>query len=123
METVLNWLWQGTVIAVGSCVMLLALERARANVRYVVCWAALLAVVALPGLPSIQLGDAALDALRGSQADAVVSLPDTGWTSTLVLLAACLGWVSVHAVRFIVAIVEIRRARACSLPFPASARV
>jgi beta-lactamase regulating signal transducer with metallopeptidase domain len=123
METVLNWLWQGTVIAGVLCVMLFALDRARANVRYVVCWAALLAVVALPGLPSIQLADAAVDALRGSQTGTVVSLPDTGWTATLVLLAAWLGWVSLHAIRFIVAIAEIRRARACSVPFPASARV
>ena len=122
METLLNWLWQGTVIAVLSFVMLLALDRARANLRYVVCWTALLAVVALPALPSIQLGNAAVEAVRGSQADTVVSLPDTWWTSTLVLLAAWLGWVSVHAVRFIVAIAEIRRARAGSLPFPARAR-
>src|SRR3954468_23066778 len=104
METLLNWLWQGTVIAVLSFVMLLALDRARANVRYVVCWAALVAVVALPALPSIQSGNGAVDVLRLSQADTVVSLPDTWWTSTLVLLAAWLGWVSVHAVRFIVAI-------------------
>ena len=123
METLLNWLWQGTVIAVLSFVMLLALDRARANVRYVVCWAALLAVVALPALPSIQFGNAAVDVLRRSQADTVVSLPDTWWTSTLVLLAAWLGWVGVHAARFIVAIAAIRRARARSLPFPASARV
>src|SRR4051794_544067 len=122
METLLNWLWQGTVIAALSFVMLLALDRARANVRYVVCWTALLAVVALPALPSIQLGNAAVEALRGSQAETVVSLPDTWWTSTLVLLAAWLGWVSVHAVRFIGAIAEIRRARARSLPFPVRAR-
>src|SRR3954471_4523444 len=123
METVLNWLWQGTVIAVLSFVMLLALDRARANVRYVVCWAALLAVVALPALPSIQLGNAAVDASRGWQADTAVSLPDSWWTSTLVLLAAWLGWVGIHAVRFIVAIAAIRRARAGSVPFPASTRV
>ena len=123
METTLNWLWQGTVIAGLSFVMLRALERARANVRYVVCWAALLAIVALPALPSMQLGRAATVALHGSQADPVVSLPDTFWTSALVLLAAWLGWVSVHAVRFSVAIAGIRRARARSLPFPASARV
>ena len=42
MDAVLNWLWQGSVVAVASFVMLLALERARANVRYLVCWAALL---------------------------------------------------------------------------------
>src|SRR3954453_8416155 len=123
METVLNWLWQGGAIAVASFVMLLALVRAHANVRYVVCWAALLAIVSLPVLPSIHLRDAAVDALRESRADAVVWLPDTWWTSTLVLLAAWIGWVSVQTVRFIVAIAAIRRARARSLPFPASARV
>ena len=57
MEILLNWLWQGTVIAALSFVMLLALDRARANVRYVVCWAALLAIVRTPRT--------ALDSVRG----------------------------------------------------------
>ena len=52
MDAVLNWVWQGGVVAAAAFVMLLALERARANVRYVVCWATLFAVVTLPALPS-----------------------------------------------------------------------
>ena len=41
MDGVLNWLWQGCVVALVCAAMLRGLERARANVRYVVCWAAL----------------------------------------------------------------------------------
>lgn len=37
MDAVLNWLWQGGVVAVSLSVMLVALRRARANVRYMVC--------------------------------------------------------------------------------------
>ena len=35
MDAVLNWLWQGGVVAVALRLMLFALERASANVRYV----------------------------------------------------------------------------------------
>ena len=50
----LNWLWQGCVVALAWCVMLRVLERARANVRYMVSWAALLLIVALPALQWLQ---------------------------------------------------------------------
>ena len=53
MDAVLNWLWQGGVVAVALGLMLFSLERASANVRYVVCWAAALFVIALPALPSL----------------------------------------------------------------------
>ncbi len=66
MDSVLNWLWQGCVVAVACGAMLRVLERARANVRYVVCWTALLLIVALPGLPSLQSAAAALDAVGDS---------------------------------------------------------
>ena len=68
--------------------MLLALERARANVRYVVCWAAALFVVALPALPSLQSTRRHSTRVGAPQGDAIVSLPDAWWTSTLVMLAA-----------------------------------
>jgi beta-lactamase regulating signal transducer with metallopeptidase domain len=118
MDAVLNWVWQGSVVAVASFVMLLALERARANVRYIVCWAALFVVVALPALPSLQLTAVSTEALRAPHGDAMVSLPDTWWTSALVVLAAWVVWASVHLVRFVAAIATIRRARAHSHPFP-----
>src|SRR5262245_36630473 len=119
MDTVLNWLWQGTVVAAAAFVMLLALQRARANVRYVVCWAVLLLVLALPAFPSVQMSAGSTGAFRAQQ-DAMVSLPDAWWTSTLVLLAAWLVWVMAHLVRFVSAIAAIRQARIRSGPFPPS---
>jgi beta-lactamase regulating signal transducer with metallopeptidase domain len=118
MEAVLNWVWQGGVVAVASFVMLLVLERARANVRYVVCWAALLAVMVLPALPSLQLIAVSTGASGAPQGEAMISIPDAWWTSTLVLLGAWITWAGVHLVRFVAAVAAIRRARARSGPFP-----
>src|SRR4051794_17577547 len=118
MEAVLNWVWQGGVVAVASFVMLLVLERAGANVRSVVCWAALLAVMALPALPSLQLIAVSTGASGAPQSEAMISIPNTWWTSTLVLLGAWITWISVHLVRFVAAVAAIRRARARSGPFP-----
>lgn len=118
MDSVLNWLWQGCVVAVACGAMLRVLERARANVRYVVCWTALLFIVALPGLPSLQSAAASLEAVGGAPARPIVSLPVAWWTSTLAMLALWMAWASVHTIRFVAAIVAIRRARASSHAFP-----
>jgi beta-lactamase regulating signal transducer with metallopeptidase domain len=117
MDAVLNWLWQGCVVAVASFVMLRALERASANVRCVVCWAALLLIVVLPVLP-LQPTAPSPEALSLTRGDAMVSLPDAWWTSRLVLFAAWIAWASVWLVRFVSAIVVLRRARARSRAFP-----
>jgi beta-lactamase regulating signal transducer with metallopeptidase domain len=118
MDAVLNWLWQGGVVAVATFVMLLALERARANVRYILCWAAVLFVVVLPALPLLPPAAVSPNRLRDAPIDAFVSLPDAWWTSTLVMLAAWTVWASIQIGRFVSAIVAIRRARARSHAFP-----
>jgi beta-lactamase regulating signal transducer with metallopeptidase domain len=118
MDSVLNWLWQGCVVAVACGVMLRVLDRARANVRYVVCWTALLLIVALPGLPSLQSSAAALDAVGTVPDRPIVSLPVAWWTSALAMLALWIAWASVHVVRFVAAIAAIRRARARSRACP-----
>jgi len=118
MDAVLNWLWQGSVVAAASFVMLLAMERTRANVRYIVCWAAALFVLVLPALPQLRSAAVSPDAFRGAPVDPFVSLPDVWWTSTFVIRAAWTLWVSVQIVRFVSAIVAIRRARARTRAFP-----
>ena len=75
MDAVLNWLWQGGVVAVALGLMLFSLERASANVRSVVCWAAALLVIALPALPSLASTAALPDAFRATGSEAMVSLP------------------------------------------------
>src|SRR5215510_6525891 len=101
MDAVLNWLWQGGVVAGAWFVMLLALKRARANVRYLVCWAASLVVMVLPVLPSLRSTAAAADAITATQVDPLVSLPDAWWTSMLAMLAAWMLCVTIHIVRFV----------------------
>src|SRR6476660_2889742 len=118
MDAVLNWVWQGGVVAAVSLVMLFALRRAGANVRSAVCWAALLLIVALPALPPLSIATPAASAFRPMPSEAVVSLPDTGWTSTLVLLVAWMVWASIQLGRLGMAIVAIRHARARSRRFP-----
>jgi len=118
MDAVLNWLWQGGVVAATLCVMLVALRRARANVRYTVCWAALLLIAALPALALIPSTTPTAEAILPAQSDAIVSLPDTWWTSTMAILAAWMIWLSTQVMRLMSAVVAIRRARARGRPFP-----
>ena len=88
MDAVLNWLWQGGVVVLVWRLMLVALERASASVRYVVCWAAACLVLALPALSLVQSTAALSDTFGPTQGSVIISLPDTWWTSMLVVLAA-----------------------------------
>src|SRR5690348_16688498 len=118
MDVVLNWLWQGSVVTLGLLMLLRPLARAHANVRYVVCWAALLLVIALPAV-SWLVASAPVAVVRAAVPDAaVVSVPDAWWTSGAAMVVAWAVWCGVHAVRFAGALVAIRRARANSRPFP-----
>jgi D-alanyl-D-alanine endopeptidase (penicillin-binding protein 7) len=119
MDATLNWFWQGGLVAIASFVMLRALAGARANVRYLVCWAAALLVVALPVLS--RLHAAAIPAAAGAplESAAILSLPAVWWTSGVLMLTAWAMWAVFHAVRFAAAIRGVRRARAGSHPFPA----
>ena len=123
MDAVLNWLWQGCVVAMACAAMLRVLERARANVRYVVCWAALLLVGSLPWLPSLATFFATgfptgADAVFSTQENVMVSLPDAWWTSALVMLTAWIAWAGVSTIRFASAMAALRRARARTGTFP-----
>ena len=119
MDAMLNWLWQGSVVALAAFAMLLALKRARANVRYVVCWCAVLLTVALPGLASLQSAAMAGDVVAETPRAAIVSLPFSWWTSALVILVAWIVWAGVQGFRFLSAVVAIRHARAHHTALPA----
>jgi beta-lactamase regulating signal transducer with metallopeptidase domain len=118
MDAVLNWLWQGCVVALALFAMLRLLERARGNVRYLVCWAALLLIVALPALPWIASLGLRHDALGLAPGGAIASVPDAWWTSGVVMVVAWSAWASIYTIRFAWAMVALRRARARSRAFP-----
>jgi beta-lactamase regulating signal transducer with metallopeptidase domain len=119
MDTLLNWVWQGGVVAVALWPLLRLLDRAGAQVRYVVCWAALVLVSVLPIVPSVLSPSPAWPVQASWAAEPVVSVPDVWWTSSALVMAAWAVWVGANAVRFIRAMVVLRRARARCLPFPA----
>jgi D-alanyl-D-alanine endopeptidase (penicillin-binding protein 7) len=118
MDTVLNWLWQGGVVVAALAVMLFALKRACANVRYVVCWTAALFVIALPVLAALQ-PVASVDGIGMAEHDAIVRLPDVWWTSTRVIVGAAALWAGINILRLLSAIVAIRRVRLRSHALPA----
>jgi beta-lactamase regulating signal transducer with metallopeptidase domain len=119
MDGVLNWVWQGSVVAVALAVMLRLLERARASVRCALCWAALLLVIGLPAVSWLAARTPRPERLAAFS-DAVVSVPDTWWTSGVLMTVAWAAWAVVQSIRFGRALVSLRRTRLRRRPFPAT---
>jgi beta-lactamase regulating signal transducer with metallopeptidase domain len=118
MDAVLNWLWQGSVVALACFALLRLLERARARFRYLVCWAALLLIVVLPALPWLASLGLRHERLTVAPAGAIVAVPDAWWTSATVIVVAWAAWASVYTARFVWALIALRRARGRSQAFP-----
>ena len=53
MDLILNWLWQGGLVAAAAALVLRVNPRWRAPIRYRFLWAACVVVLALPAMPSI----------------------------------------------------------------------
>jgi beta-lactamase regulating signal transducer with metallopeptidase domain len=116
MDLVLNWLWQGGVVAIVATVTLRALDRTQAGTRCLVCWAALLVIVLLP-LASLAFVAAPV-APAVYTAAPIFTVPVAWWTSSAVIAGAWAIWTTIHALRFVGAIIVVRRARARCRPFP-----
>jgi beta-lactamase regulating signal transducer with metallopeptidase domain len=119
VDAVLNWLWQGCVIAVATAALLRWLPGARAQTRYVVCWAALAAIVIVPLLPFVgptAASRAPIDALPTSSS--YVVMPASWWTSNTVALLICATWLIVYGARLVSAMVALRRTKRRCRVFP-----
>ena len=115
MDAVLNWLWQGGVVAIVAAGTLHLLDRTRAAVRCLVCWAALVVVVLLP---LVALAMAAPVAPTVSNAAPILTVPVAWWTSSALIVAVWTIWTAIYAIRLARALVVVRRARARCRPFP-----
>ena len=125
MDHVLNWLWQGCVVAGATNLSLRLMTRSRAQFRYVLGWIGLAVVMTLPivPIPGVTPAAAPLQAGIGAvpAAETVIAVPDTWWTSTFVILSLCAVWTAVHALRIGGALCALRRARRRCRPFPIAA--
>lgn len=121
MHAVLNWLWQGCVVALALAAILRLLDHARAQVRYAVCWVALICAFVLPVVPFISLvaSPAVMPAVTASSA-AVVSVPHAWWTSSAIVLGLWALWLGIYGTRLATALLALRRAKTHSRPFPAA---
>jgi len=117
MDGALNWVWQGSVVAVALAVMLRLLERTRATVRCALCWAALLLVILLPAVSWLAARTPRPEGLAAFP-DAVVSVPDTWWTSDALMMVAWAAWAGLQSAVFVRALVSLRLTRSRRRPFP-----
>lgn len=106
MDLVLNWLWQGSAIALAAAA-LMALARPSARVRYGV-WSLALGLVMITPLIGLlrQLAFVAVDPstaapalAAGDGSAAYLQLPNHWWTSNAVAIGIWAGWAVVHAAR------------------------
>ncbi|MGE5813312.1 MAG: M56 family metallopeptidase [Acidobacteriota bacterium] len=122
----LNWVCQGTVVAMATFALLRALERSRASTRHAFCWLALLVVLLLPWLPSLLASSywrpatpvfQSFSAPNGTPA-AVFSLEAAWWNSQTLVIAFCALWFAFFGVRVLRALGAVRAGRSGCRPFP-----
>jgi beta-lactamase regulating signal transducer with metallopeptidase domain len=135
VDAALNWLWQGITVAAAAALLLRLLDRARAQTRYLLCGVALLAIAALPLVPT--LGNTAAGAIApplpaadattqstprlwSADAPVILAVPDAWWTQTPIAIIAWAAWLAFQATRTRLAVVRVRRARARAVPVGAA---
>jgi beta-lactamase regulating signal transducer with metallopeptidase domain len=97
VETLANWLWQGTALAAATTIALRVWPRVSATARYRVWWIAMVIVLALPFLPLevVSIVERPLDVVRiVAPAPVTVSLPALpSWPVTLAA-GLWIGWMA-----------------------------
>lgn len=120
MDDILNWVWQGCVVAIATGTVLRVLEQSRARVRYVVWWVALVAVLMLPVVPMVGDGISTAQPVAANavaRTVPIVSIPAGRWT-TSVVVALWAAWSCAFALRLAVAILALRRVKRGCCQFP-----
>jgi beta-lactamase regulating signal transducer with metallopeptidase domain len=119
VDGLLNWVWQGTVVAMAAAVMLRVLEPSYARIRYRSLWVVLLTIVLLPIVPLVwAAGSTPAAAAMTTSREPVVTIPSGWWTSIWLALSLCAVWMLGFAVRMSCAALALRRARRECRPFP-----
>lgn len=120
MELILNWLWQGVVIALAAEAVLALLPRVRAQARYWFAATACALVLALPAMPYVGTAAPRLPVL-GTVSDAlgpVVAMPAVWWPSASVVIALWILWSAVFAARLGAATLAVRAVKTRSRDCP-----
>lgn len=126
MELVLNWIWQGVLVALATAVLLRLTARTTARLRYGLLWAAVGAIAILPLVPLMQAipfaSSGPLPAAikpaafaTGRQATAMFTVPAA---FDGIVLALCAAWTIAAGWRLACAMAAVRRTRRASRALP-----
>jgi len=120
VDHLLNWLWQGSVVALATFASLRLLDRSRAASRYGLCSLALLTVVMLPAVSFVSRPvPATASAFEPALSPApLVPVPDVWWTSGTTLAILWAVWFAASLARLAAAMITVRRARRQSQALP-----
>lgn len=120
VDAVVNWLWQGSLVALAAAAMLHVIGPARAYIRYTLLWIAWLSVLAVLIAPLLWAAAPSSDSgtvQPVTAATGMVSIPLDGlWSFALLALWGV--WSATFGVRIVLAMVAIRSARTGCHPLP-----
>jgi bla regulator protein blaR1 len=116
VDAILNWIWQGVVVAIVTTIVLAMIERSRARDRYVTVWVALVSVLALPAVPALWdlVAPSVIVGGAAPSSGAYLLVPATWWTSTAIVLSLWIVWAAVSAVRLVTSGLTVRRVKRAS---------
>jgi beta-lactamase regulating signal transducer with metallopeptidase domain len=115
---IVNWLVQGSIVAALTAVILRVLFDARARSRYLVCWVALVAVLALPVAAFLQIVVAPSAAFAFEVAAPHPMAAVVIGVLTAIGAAGCALWSSVRGWQFAAALTALRRTKRECQAFP-----
>lgn len=120
MEHVLNWVWQGVLLAGVAAGCSRISRRLDAGARYRLWWLTLLGVLGLPAVSSVlrdaASGTPAAAAVHASAPVLVVPVLLNMAAPALAALWAC--WTAMALVRLLAAVILLRRIKGSCAPFP-----
>lgn len=121
MEHVLNWVWQGVLLAGVATVCSRMSRRLGAAARYRLWWGTLLGVVGLPALSSLLRASSSgmPVAAAGEGMAPVLGVPALLAATAPALAAVWACWTAVAIVRLAAGVVLLRRIKGSCRPFPA----
>jgi Zn-dependent protease with chaperone function len=118
VELILNWLWQGGVVAVAAAGILRVISPACTLARYCAVWSACAAVLALPLIPLVWAAASPGAAPGHPMGVVTISMSDAWWTSPAVAIGVWAAWFTVQAIRVGAAMGAVHRAKQECQRFP-----
>jgi D-alanyl-D-alanine endopeptidase (penicillin-binding protein 7) len=119
VDVLLNWLWQGGVIALATAGILRVIPDSRTQARYCAVWAACTALLVLPAIPLLWVASASTDGGTPSTGAPLVAMPSRWWTSATTALGLWAIWAVPYAGRIGAAVLVLRHAKKQAREFPA----